>query len=318
MRDILLGMAVGDAVGVPYEFRAKGEMVLMPCKDMEAYGTHNQPLGTWSDDTTMALCMVDSLCKGWDLKDMGSLFVNWFRNGLWTPHGVVFDMGFTTQEAILKLESGKLPPNMCGGYGIRSNGNGSVMRILPMVDYFLDKNIEIDTLRYRMLSDLSSLTHAHPISVMSCFILVEFGRQLRLDKTNKDPKKKIEQAIDNVLLKINDQKLNIPFNFEGSMHEFDKFINLVPEKEAMKVLSGDGFAPTTVCSAVNCLYHTDNYRDAVLMAVNLGDDTDTTACVTGGLAAILYGEEGIPVDWLNNLVRKDDIIALAEKYERSR
>jgi len=317
MKSILLGMAIGDAVGVPYEFKPRDVMEAHPCTDMIGNGVHNQPIGTWSDDSSMAFCMVESLITGWDLKDMGNRYVNWFRNGYWTPHGVVFDMGFTTQEAILKLEQGKLPPNCCGGMDLHSNGNGSVMRMLPIVPHFIKKGVVNSAYRYKMVSDLSSLTHGHQLSVMSCFILTEFARNLYLhrDSKNKNHLKKV------ALLQMQNELASIKGIIHFDLDYFSKF-ELVLDSDLDKtndisVFSGSGFCINTVTSAIWCLLTTDNYHDAVLKAVNLGDDTDTTACVTGGLAGILYGMEGIPTDWLDKLVKKDEIIDLAHRYEHS-
>lgn len=307
-------MSIGDAVGVPYEFKPKGEMKLMPCTDMVGYGVHGQPIGTWSDDSSMAFCMLESLITGWDLRDMGDRYINWFRNGYWTPHGVVFDMGFTTQFAILKLEQGKLPPNCCGGMDLHSNGNGSVMRILPIVPYFIDNKIENSVYRYKMVSDLSCLTHGHQLSVMSCFILTEYGRLLYQNRDSKN-KNHVKKA---ALLQMHNEITSIKGIIHFDLDYFSKF-DLVLDPDLNKIdenqINGTGFCIDTVTAAIWCILTTDNYKDAVLKSVNLGDDTDTTACVTGGLAGILYGVGDIPTEWLDNLVKKDEIIDLANRYD---
>lgn len=316
MKSILLGMAVGDAVGVPYEFKPRDVMEAHPCTDMIGNGVHNQPVGTWSDDSSMAFCMLESLITGWDLRDMGNRYVNWFRNGYWTPHGEVFDMGFSTQKAILLLEQGKLPPNCCGGMDLHSNGNGSVMRMLPIVPYFIKKGIVNSAYRYKMVSDLSSLTHGHQLSVMSCFILTEFARHLYLHRNTKNKNNLKKFA----LLQMQSELASIKGIIHFDLDYLEKFwLVLDCDMELTQdtyQFSGNGFCINTITSAIWCIMTTDNYRDAVLKAVNLGDDTDTTACVTGGLAGILYGVEGIPTDWLDKLVKKDEIIDLANRYEQ--
>lgn len=318
MESILLGMAIGDAVGVPVEFQSRQQREKDPVTDMREYGVHGQPIGTWSDDSQLAFNMLESLIWGWNLKDMGERFVSWYRHGTWTPHGRVFDAGFTTISAIEKFEKGIYPPNMCGGMSITSNGNGSVMRILPIVPYFIHNNIDSSVIRYKMCSDLSSITHAHPISVMSCFILTEFARHLYFSRTSLHKNNIKRQALMNMKLEINSIKDLIPFNPQF----FDKFKLILDgnalefEKLDENLFSGDGFCVNTVMTSIFCILTTDNYKDAVLKAVNFGDDTDTTACVTGGLAGILYGKEGIPTEWVDNLVKKDDIIDLATRYEQ--
>lgn len=313
MDSILLGMAVGDAVGVPVEFQSREQRIKDPVVDMREYGVHGQPIGTWSDDSQLAFNMLESLIWGWNLKDMGERFVSWYRHATWTPHGRVFDAGFTTVQAIETLERGNIPPNMCGGISITSNGNGSVMRILPIVPWFIHNKVDSSVIRYKMCSDLSSLTHAHPISVMSCFLLTEFARHLYFKRTIENKIGVKTQAYTNMKLELASIKDIIPFNPQF----LEKFSNLLDGNVAElddDALNGSGFCVDTVTTSIFCILTTDNYRDAVLKAVNYGDDTDTTACVTGGLAGILYGKEGIPTEWVENIVKKDDIIDLATRY----
>jgi len=309
MKNIIIGMAVGDAVGVPYEFISKGDMRLNPCSDMVGHGTHNQPKGTWSDDTSMALCIVDSLCNGLNFTDMANKFAGWLYGNLWTPHGVVFDNGIATRNAIDKWSKGCSTPTECGGIDIYSNGNGSVMRTLALVPYIEQYNPDI---RFRVVSNVSAITHGHWISKYSCYLVCEFAIGLRKGNTK-------QLAWHDARLSLYDvASTDISLDFVRQ-DEFDlvfgKFLTDDLTKLSNDDFHGTGYARDTAVTSMWCILTTETYKEAVLKAVNYGDDTDTTACVTGGLGGILYGLDGIPTDWVESLARKDDIIDLVEKYE---
>lgn len=310
MKSIIIGMAVGDAVGVPYEFIYKDDMKLNPCTDMIGYGTHEQPKGTWSDDTSMALCIVDSLCNGLNYTNIANKFSEWLYGNLWTPHGEVFDNGLTTKVAINKWISGKFGPTECGGTDISENGNGSVMRTLALVPYIESYSPAI---RYKVISEVSAITHGHWISKYSCYLVCEFAIGLRNGLDKEDAWVEAIRALE--VVRDTDISFEV-ITLEDYNKYFGKFaFDTILEHGNDSNFSGSGFAIDTAITSIWCILTTDSYKEAVLKAVNYGDDTDTTACVTGGLGGILYGLDGIPVEWVDNLARKDDIINLVEKYE---
>jgi ADP-ribosyl-[dinitrogen reductase] hydrolase len=310
MKNIIIGMAIGDAVGVPYEFTSFEEMRINPCVDMVGNGTHNQPIGTWSDDTSMALCIVDSLCNGLNYTNMADKFVEWLYGNLWTPHGRVFDNGFATRNAVNKWKSGKFTPIECGATDVGSNGNGSVMRTLALVPYIENYNPDI---RYTVVSNVSSITHAHWISKYSCYLVCEFAIGLRKGLDKEDAWVESIKALE--AIRDNDISFEVltydEYELYFGIYTFDTILEHADDYN----FRGSGFARDTAITSIWCILTTDTYKEAVLKAVNYGDDTDTTACVTGGLGGILYGLDGIPVDWVDKLVRKDDIIDLIERYE---
>lgn len=157
------GAIVGDALGVPVEFTDREERKKHPVTDMRGYGSHDQSPGTWSDDSALALCTVESLLNGFDLHDIGQRFVRWYREGHWTPGGNVFDIGGTTRSAIISLSRGTDPE--VAGDDENCNGNGSLMRILPVALRFADSTA--DQLLFRV-HQASSLTHRHLRSQMAC------------------------------------------------------------------------------------------------------------------------------------------------------
>ena len=250
IRDCVYGQAVGDALGVPYEFRARGTF---ECTGMVGHGSHNQPAGTWSDDTSMALATCDSIRATGrvDVHDMRERFVRWYREGAYTVSGL-FDIGGTTADA---LSSGR------GRAGERDNGNGSLMRILPLA--FTDATDD-------EVRAASAITHAHAISCEACVRMVHVARRLAAGEG--------------------------PHDVAGSLTG-------VPESE---VRSG-GFVLDTERAALWCLANTSGYAECALAAVNLGNDTDTTAAVAGGLAGIVYGMDAVPPEWLSDLRGRDVI-----------
>lgn len=287
--DGIMGLVVGDALGVPFEFKQRDTF---KCTDMVGYGTYNQPAGTWSDDSSMTLATLESIVKNQgriDLQDIMQNFFNWFYHGHFTPHGNVFDIGNTTRNAINRYRSGAAAEN-CGGRNVTDNGNGSLMRILPIA---LMKAPTFDEIR-----KVSGLTHAHPISMKACEIYVDTAVGLIIDvDCDKEETVNISASF------VNDK------NFERI--------------KDLKNLSRDdirstGYVVDTLEAAMWCFIHTNSYKECVLEAVNLGGDTDTIAAVAGGLAGIYYGvggENGIPEEWIDQIVKKDWIKELCDKME---
>ncbi|MBG0765793.1 MAG: ADP-ribosylglycohydrolase family protein [Tissierellales bacterium] len=169
----IMGSCVADALGVPVEFYSREQLKRNPVADMRAYGTYNQPAGTWSDDTSMTLCTLDSLSKGLDYKDIMDKFLSWYKDGEYTPHGETFDIGMSTSKALNKYDSGE-EPLKSGGTGERDNGNGSLMRILPVL-FYLQKTYGENWIEkeeaYQIIHNISALTHAHILMLLISYTL---------------------------------------------------------------------------------------------------------------------------------------------------
>lgn len=265
LKDAIYGLAVGDALGVPFEFKERGTF---HCSDMVGNGTHKQPIGTWSDDTSMSLATCDSIknTKCVDCDDIRKRFEKWLFNEQYTPFGKVFDCGFTCSEAIY---------NKKGFDDIKSNGNGSLMRILPLAF--------IPNISDNEIKSVSAITHAHNISKEACVIYIRIAQGLI---KGEELLKLIKEVIKN-----------------DSIFNRLIFIESIPEND----IKSTGYVVDTLEAAIWSLVHTDNYKDCVLKAVNLGGDTDTIAAVAGGLAGIMYGYNNIPKKWVNNLQAKNII-----------
>jgi ADP-ribosyl-[dinitrogen reductase] hydrolase len=294
-KDILFGVAIGDALGVPVEFKSRAEISRQPVMDMIGYGTHNKPAGTFSDDSSLTFCLAEAIASGFTLEGTGRNFINWRYDNYWTADNEVFDIGMTTQRAIDRLVKGT-PPQHAGDFEEESNGNGSLMRILPLLVYIRDKPVDEC---YQLIKQVSSMTHGHARSVIACFYYLEFALGLLNGEEKFVVYNRLQKDIAEYLRSINMSR------DETSL--FDRLlidrIDMIPEDQ----IRSSGYVLHTLEASIWCLLNTNNYKDAVLKAVNLGQDTDTTGAVTGGLAGLLYGYDSIPEHWLSQLARKNGI-----------
>jgi ADP-ribosyl-[dinitrogen reductase] hydrolase len=290
---------VGDALGVPVEFEDRATVQADPVTDMRGFGTHNQPPGTWSDDGSLTLCTVDGLLNGeFDLEDMGKRFNQWLNQGLWTAWGKPFDVGIATRSALFHIADGT-PAERAGGTDEYSNGNGSLMRILPVALRFANEPIESFANR---LKRVSAITHAHPRSQMACVLCGLVIRHLLRDRT-------VQLALDCARMEFAELYEQSP-GFHHFQHLLEDDFPSVPEPE----IASTGYVLHTLHASLWCLLTTKDFRECVLKAVNLGDDTDTTGCVAGGLAGVAYGLKNIPFEWIRTIPRKGDVDCLFQKF----
>jgi len=298
----LYGSLVGDALGVPVEFASREKRKLDPVIGMRSHGAHGQPAGTWSDDGSLLLCSVESLIeKGFDLQDMGERFLQWFELGHWAAHGLVFDIGNATRQALLRIRHG-IPASEAGGREPYDNGNGSLMRILPVVLAHLQHDESTFITR---IAQASAITHGHARSQMAC---VFHGLMVRELMQEASPPEALQNA---------QQIFHRLYSDNEELGTFrDALRGDLSSQPELHIHSG-GYVMETLKASLWCLLTTDNFSDCVLKAVNLGDDTDTTGCVTGGLAGVVYGLEGIPAEWRLALPRQQDLRDLFAKFEES-
>lgn len=306
----LLGLIVGDALGVPVEFNSRYTLQQTPITTMTGYGTHDQPPGTWSDDSSLTLCLADELSGGYSLYRIAQSFVKWMYEGHWTPYGEVFDIGNTTREAIRRLREG-MDPERAGDTSEAANGNGALMRILPLL--FELQNVDGLVERYTIISKVAGMTHGHIRTALACFYYLEFAQMVLGGYSLEEAYK----AANGRLLHLAENLGLVPEEFSP----FDRLIlGNIHQRMAPEIESG-GYVIHTLEASIWCILTTTNYQDAVLTAVNLGEDTDTTGAVTGGLAGLVYGEKDIPREWLDQIARLDDIRKvcdrLGERYKNT-
>ena len=302
-KGLLFGIAIGDALGVPVEFMSRKHLQVNPVVGMREYGTHHQPAGTWSDDSAMSFLLVEQLIEGYDIERLGKKFCQWYQYNYWTPHGEIFDIGVSTRNALDKVAKGisALESGECDDY---SNGNGSLMRILPLAIYLQDKPIDQ---RFCITKEVSGITHSHIRSVIGCFFAVEFVIQLLKSKDKCDAYYEAQNIVRDYLHLIDIKSTEIELY---NRILFDD-ISRIPEQD----IYASGYVLHTLEASLWAFLTTDNFKEAVLKAVNLGNDADTVGAITGGMAGLFYGVEQIPEEWINQLVRTKDIENLGMRYE---
>ena len=304
-KDILLGTAIGDALGLPIQFLEREVVAKNPITTMEGLDQFNIPAGTWSDNTSLSFCLAESLCNGYDLNDIINKFTKWMYEDYWTPANETFDINYINYFAIVNLRNNG-SPHVAGIDNKRGNRDESLMRILPLVPYIL--NMEEEN-RFRIIKEISSLTYRHSRSILACIALCEFAIQYINLQSVEEAYQAMQQTILQLLKRDMFIEEGIPFErLTGLSYEEFKTI-------ALKDIHSTEYVIDTLEASLWCIFNTTSYKDAVLKAVNLGDDANTVGAITGGLAGIIYGYDTIPSEWLEVLAKKDDIIELANKLD---
>ncbi|MBQ7872535.1 MAG: ADP-ribosylglycohydrolase family protein [Clostridia bacterium] len=299
IKSVILGHAVGDALGVPVEFCTREELDANPVTDMRGFGTYPYPAGTWSDDTSMSLCTLEALShKDWNLSRIMDNFVKWLDQGEFTPKGVCFDVGNTSRESILRYMQGA-NPHECGGAEEYDNGNGSLMRIHVAVLYaYVNKIREWDW--FALIDNVSALTHSHDRSKVACLIYSTVFNFIMMEQTKDKICEGLKFAADDLA-------------FLPEIEHYERLFKPDFEHLSRYEIKSGGYVVDTLEAALWCILTTENYRDCVLKAVNLGEDTDTVAAIAGGLAGALYGYDAIPKEWLNTLAKRECIEEMCER-----
>ena len=312
IKAVMLGHAIGDALGVPVEFENRCELAIAPVSDMRGYGSYPVPAGAWSDDTSMSLAAMDVLSKG--ETDYFAIMVNfakWLENGAYTPTGETFDVGHTCLKAIRRfIHASYSDANVftepsgndmawCGLAGEYDNGNGSLMRIHPFsLMVWFNKNLRDDF--ESIIEKASSLTHAHERSKLACkiYTLILFRLLERPEKVS-------------VLTALSEAEKK--YRESTEYPSYQRLFDARFSRSAIHDIQSSGYVVDTLEAAVWCLLTTESYEACVLKAVNLGSDTDTVAAIAGGLAGALYGYDAIPKKWLDTLIRREYIEEMCER-----
>lgn len=287
-RGALLGLACGDAVGTTLEFRKRDSYE--PLDDMVGGGPFGLAPGQWTDDTSMALCLADSLLakNGFDAHDQMQRYLDWFENGYRSSTGTCFDIGNTTRSALNWFRRTGNP--LAGSDDPMSAGNGSIMRLAPQPLFYHPDRVAI--LRYAGPS--STTTHAAAECIEACTLMADLLCNA-LDG----------QAPDALLRPSREHAFQSPRIAGIARGEY--------RDKARGEIRGSGYVAESLEAALWCFHATGNFRDAILAAANLGDDADTTAAICGQIAGACYGESGIPGGWLQNLHAVDGIRELADR-----
>jgi ADP-ribosylglycohydrolase len=290
------GLLVGDALGVPYEFKKAPEIPPREQIEFEPPEGYKRtyasvPVGTWSDDGAQALALLDSLltCGKLNLDDLMKRITAWQESGKYAVGGIVFDIGITTGKAISQFQRG-VPARMAGPKGEYDNGNGSLMRALPLALWHRGSDEEL--VRDAMAQSL--VTHGHPRSQVCCALYCLWARGLL---------KNDESAWENATT-----KLRLLFDATPYLSELE--FNIRPDDFTSG--NGSGYVVDALRSA-RWVMQEDSYENVVKAAVALGNDTDTTACIAGGVAGVRDGLGAIPSRWLDTLRGRDIADGLLER-----
>lgn len=314
MQGSIWGLVVGDALGVPVEFLTRAELKINPVIDMLGYGTHHQPKGTWSDDSSMMLATIEWLNDdiAFDYSKLMDKFCMWLMHGGYTPYGDAFDCGITVRRALVNYRGGT-KTLLCGERTEFSNGNGSLMRLLPAVLLKYQDLASLEKGAVQFIYDISRLTHAHARSKVACFIYAEIIASLLQEDDTRSKFAIVCKALLTAKEYLSNKELDVEcqaevFTFQR-LFAIDSFVNL-DEKE----IKSTGYVVDTLEAAVWCFLTTNSYKECVLKAVNLGDDTDTVGAVAGAMAGAYYGMSDIPVEWLKVLPKKEWIEKLSRVF----
>ena len=299
----LLGFSTGDALGVPVEFTTRELRDSDPVTEMRGNGTYPVPEGTWSDDTSMTIAAMDSIreSEGINYEDIMDKYCEWVFNNKYCATDQVFDVGRTTGQALDNYYKTKIKAVECGGREDSSNGNGSLMRMLPIVYYLHYSTLDEDT-KVEIINNYSSLTHAHEVSKLGCKIYYDYMDGL-LSGLNK------EEAYDKLKYK------EYPKNYsEDSILKYERILNGNLGDLFKDEIKSTGYVVDTLEAAIWCNLTSNSYEEAVVKAVNLGDDTDTVGAITGSIAGTIYGLEAIPDRWLSKVRKLDELKSIATGY----
>lgn len=298
----LYGLLAGDALGVPYEFHSADsippfEEIEMTPPDNFNKTYPNVKAGTWSDDGAQALCLLNSLLENgrFSLTDFSMKLLAWYDTGLWAVDNVVFDVGIQTSEALNVFKNG-VSPEMCGNVRPDGKGNGALMRVLPLALWHRGTDLELVNDAHRQCL----ITHANITNQVCCALYCLVARRL------------LEGMYFNAALSHSVQNIREIYADMSDYNEEFEF-RLQPDEPDIWRGNGSGYVIDSLRSAFMIMREAGCYEDAVKRAVSLGNDTDTTACILGGLAGIAFGYDSIPERWINTLRKKASVEELLSK-----
>lgn len=304
IKDGILGVAIGDAMGVPIEFKKREELLDNPVTSMMGGGTYNMPAGVWSDDTSLTIATIDSIIKSkrLDYKDMADRFCLFMNKGEYTATGVAFDIGSTTKIALEKYLEEGVNPILCGGDKLSDNGNGSLMRMFPIALYCHYNNLKDDEV-LNVVKKVSSITHAHEVSVLGCFIYVLYVMFL-LNGKDKYASYNMIKCYDYCLY------------FDSDIVEYyNRLLKTNIAKLRVDDLKSEGYVVYTLETAFWIILNCKSFAESIVGAINLGGDTDTIGSIVGSIAGVIYGLEDAPSKWLMDLKRMDYLEEIIKSFE---
>ena len=300
--DGIMGVATGDALGLPVQFMRREELKNNPVTSMEMDNLFHTPAGIWSDDTSMTMAILGSMLEKEmiDPVDIMNKFEAWLYNAEYCALDTAIDIGITCEMSIDRYHENK-DIMTCGRTGEHANGNGSLMRTLPVCIYYAkkvhDNEVAIEE-AIRNISLVSALTHNHPRACIGCCLYFFCVKAILFDEG--DLKKKLQKGIyAGFKYYEKDKDLLKEATYYSRTLDIEEFA-----KTDVDMIKSSGYVVDSFEAAIWSLITTDSLKKCLLKAVNLGDDADTVGAIAGGLAGLYYGYESIPEDWLNKLSKR--------------
>ena len=302
----LMGFAIGDALGVPVEFKKREDLRNNPITDIIGFGTHNVPPGTWSDDTSLVLATMDSIIskKEIDFEDMMERYCSWMTTATYSAINSVFDIGISTSRAIHRYMEQPISAILCGGNNFTENGNGSLMRMLPII-YYLSTHSYPEEKEVEIINQYSSMTHAHEISRLGCKIYYDYLKEII---NNKDKIKALNSL---------KEKKYSKYYHQETISLYNKILSGEIIYLGIDDIKSSGYVVNTLEASIWSVLQTNNYKDTVLKAINLGGDTDTIGAISGSIAGILYQSKGIPKEWIKKIKREKYLFDMSYHFSKT-
>jgi len=299
----IMGVVVGDALGCPVQFESREEVARHPVTGMRGYGTFNLPKGSWTDDSSLTIALLESIRRVGkiDLDDIMGNFMKWLYDGEFTPYGESYDIGRGTMQAINRYSKNR-KAKKCGGDEEWNNGNGSLMRIMPACIYCTvmeSSGMYSDRDAIDAIHSVGGLTHAHIRSNIACGLYFFMAKYIlfREGSLQESILEGLTQGFAFYESYLADKE---NLHYYDRLKDMETFKSLPSEK-----IKSTGYVVDALEAAVWSLITTDSFDQALLKAVNLGDDTDTVGAIAGGLAGLYYGYDSIPEEWLSAIKRRE-------------
>lgn len=298
------GFVIGDAIGVPIEYETRSSLIADPCYEMIGYGRHNVPAGSWSESTSLTIATMKSIIekKKINCSDLMDKFYKWYKKGFYTPDGNAFGIGRTTYKALKTFTKNRKKPLSCGISEYNNNSNDALARMLPIALYCYYHKIEEKDL-IDIIRNVSSLTHAHEISHIACYIYIRYIMFL-LQGQDK------ETAYQNIKF------MNYEYFEKENVEKFSRLLENDITSLKLNEISSTNFVIDTLEAVFWVILNTENFAHAIVAAINLGGDTDAIGALTGSIAGIIYDEREIPNRWKCKLLQLDSLKKTIHDYEK--
>lgn len=304
--DGLMGFVIGDAAGIPNYAKTREELLKKPVTKMTANETYDMPEGTWGDNTSMMIATIDSINakNDIDFNDIALKYAAFKNHHQYTANHEVFKLNPTCGKAIDCFEENHDDPLTCGIADSNANDAGALNRILPIAYFALDKKLK-DFEVLELVKKISSLTHANEICLMGCYIYTRFAMFLLTGK-DKYSAYSMTKCVDYTMFS------------ESTREAYQRLLNGDITKLKINEINSSSYIVDTLEACIWVLLQSENFKEAIIGAINLGENTDTIGALTGGLAGILFTYDFVPEEWKNSIQRREYLLDIFEEFSENK